>query len=86
MNDTVIMQAAETLMNMCTDFRVGGMSQATFVSNLELFAWQCRARLNTVDSQALPPTPASTPCVHNWVATTGGFYCSACGLQRATGG
>lgn len=45
MNNQYIMNAAETLMSMCCDFRMGGITQSTFVSNLEIFANECRAQL-----------------------------------------
>jgi hypothetical protein len=62
MNDTFIMRAAETLRSMCTDFRVGGISQATFVSNLELFAKHCRAQQDKVESPGTSSNTQIMPC------------------------
>ena len=36
---------AETLMSMCTDFLVGGITEETFVANLKVFADQAERNL-----------------------------------------
>ena len=61
MNNEKIMKAAETLMSMCCDFRMGGITQKTFVSNLELFSRECRATHNA-ETPAIPQQPQGEIC------------------------
>ena len=54
-----IKTSSDTIMSMCLEYQMGGITEETFVSNLERFARYCGKECATNSMEAKPEQPTT---------------------------